>query len=300
MCVVRLNQEVEGSMIEMVNSNKLSAEQKEAFESEGYLGLPAFIDDEWLVRLTEAAQRAVEDSRDITETNEWFDVESNHAACNPRLRRLMKPQDYDSVFWEFASEGPFTDLAEDLLGPDVKFHHGKLNFKWSDGGAEVKWHQDIPFWPHTSYNVLTIGLALDEIDDSMGPMGVVPGSHKGPIFNHYAPDGRWQGFINKSDLLSVAIGRAGYIKGPAGTVTVHHCRAVHGSQPNVHPVKPRPLLLFAYSRAASLPIMPYNQNSRYNGAIVRGCHPIYPEVDRELCPLPPLKGQRSIFESQQD
>lgn len=286
-------------MIEMERQNELSTEQKIAFNCEGYLGLPGRIHGEWLVRLKAAAQRAIEDSRDLSETNEWFDVESNHSASNPRLRRLMKPQDYDPIFWEFASEGPIADLAEDLLGPNIKFHHGKLNFKWSDGGAEVKWHQDIPFWPHTSYNVLTIGVALDEIDDTMGPMGVVPGSHKGPIFNHYAPDGRWQGFINKNDLVSVATGTARYIKGPPGTVTVHHCRSVHGSQPNLNPIKPRPLLLFAYSKAASLPIMPYNQNSKYNGAIVRGAHPIYPEINTEPCRLPPLKGQRSIFESQQ-
>lgn len=24
------------------------------------------------------------------------------------------------------------DIAVDLLGPDIKYHHSKLNFKWSD------------------------------------------------------------------------------------------------------------------------------------------------------------------------
>ncbi len=36
----------------------------------------------------------------------------------------------------------------DLVGSDVRFHHSKLNTKWSDGGEEVKWHQDIQFWLH--------------------------------------------------------------------------------------------------------------------------------------------------------
>ena len=279
--------------------NLLTAEQRAEFFHDGFLCLKRLINDEWVTQLNNAAEHAVTYSRSVIKTNDWLDIESDHKAEKPRLRRLMKPQDYDPVFWEFASQGPFAELAEDLLGPHVKFHHGKLNYKWSGGGAEVRWHQDIPFWPHTSYNVLTIGVALDHIDETMGPMGVVPGSHKGPIYNHYASDGRWQGFINGDDLVTIATETANYNTGPAGTVTVHHCRAVHGSQPNLNPIKPRPLLLFAYSNAASLPIMPYNQDSQYNGAIVRGRHPKFPEIDTEPCPLPPLKGQRSIFESQQ-
>ena len=78
----------------------------------------------------------------------------------------------------------------------VKFHHGKLNFKWSGGGSEIKWHQDIPFWPHTAYNVLTIGVALENINNEMGPMGVLPGSHKGPIYDHYDMQGNWLSLIH--------------------------------------------------------------------------------------------------------
>ena len=50
--------------------------------------------------------------------------------------------------------GLIADVAADLLGPDVLFHHSKLNFKWPDATSEVKWHQDIQFYPHTNYNVL--------------------------------------------------------------------------------------------------------------------------------------------------
>ena len=52
------------------------------------------------------------------------------------------------------------DVAADIVGPDVKFHHSKLNFKWAEGGEEVKWHQDIQFWPHTNYSPATIGTLL--------------------------------------------------------------------------------------------------------------------------------------------
>ena len=63
----------------------------------------------------------------------------------------------------------------------MKFHHSKLNFKWAQGGAEVKWHQDIQFWPHTNYSPLTVGTYLYDCGMEQGPLGVLPGSHRGPM-----------------------------------------------------------------------------------------------------------------------
>lgn len=279
----------------------LSDAQLRYYDEKGFLGLESFVGGEWLSKLQDVTQQMIEKSRSVRETDENFDVEPDHTPDNPRLRRLMKPQDQDPVYTEFAMNGPVVDIAEDLLGTDIKFHHGKLNFKWSGGGAEIKWHQDVPFWPHTAYDILTIGVALDDIDDAMGPMGVVPGSHKGPLFDHYDREGNWCGYIDDADLAGIDLEKAHYLKGPAGSVTVHHCRAVHGSMPNAHPTRARPFLLFAYSAASCLPLMPYNQNSKYNGAIVRGRHPDFPVIDGEPCKLPPLRSAstRSIFQAQQ-
>ena len=119
-------------------------------------------------------------------------------------------------YWRFASDSIITDLAEDLLGPDVMFHHSKLNFKWSSGGEEVKWHQDIQYYPHTNYSVLAIGVYLEDVDDSMGPMGVIPGAHEGELFNLYDQNDCWAGAIGDRDLARVPVEKAVYLQGPAG------------------------------------------------------------------------------------
>ena len=62
-----------------------------------------------------------------------------------------------------------TDLAADVVGPDVKFHHAKLNVKSGKGTRGFKWHQDIPAWPHTDYSPVTIGVYIDGCDDGAGP-----------------------------------------------------------------------------------------------------------------------------------
>jgi ectoine hydroxylase len=281
----------------------ITAADKARYAEDGYLSLPSFVMGDWLDRLTEATARIVEESRAETQSGPKFDIEPDHTAENPRLRRLVSPQDHDPAYYDFMTGGPIVDLAEDLLGPNLKFHHGKLNFKWADGGAEVKWHQDIPFWPHTNYEVLTIGLALDDSDDAMGPMGVLPGSHRGPIYDHFNAAGDWRGYIGEEDAAGIDLDAADYLKGPKGSVTVHHCRMVHGSKPNTHPTKARPFLLFAYSAADCLPLMPYNSPSKHSGKIVRGRHPAYPKFDPDVCKLPPLRDSsgpyRSIFASQQ-
>ena len=68
------------------------------------------------------------------------------------------------------------DVARELLGPDVRYHHSKLNFKLAGAGGRtrVHWHQDIQFWPHTNYSPLTVGVYLEDTDEAMGPMHVLP------------------------------------------------------------------------------------------------------------------------------
>ena len=279
----------------------LTQEQREAYFRDGYLLLERFVPDDWLATLQSLSAHFVEESRSLAAPDERFDLEPDHCADAPRLRRLNQPVERHPDYWRFASESCIADLAEDLLGADVMFHHSKLNFKWSGGGEEVKWHQDIQFWPHTNYSVLTIGVYLEDVDESMGPMGVIPGAHEGELFDLYDGDDNWAGAIGDSDLVRVPVEKAVYLKGPAGSVTVHHCRMIHGSRPNLNPERSRPLLLNAFSSADALPVTAYNYPSRHNGELVRGERARWIHFDPRPCLLPPdwSGGYTSIFALQQ-
>lgn len=279
----------------------LSEAQRRFYFEQGYLHLPAFLDKAWLDRLDTVVNGFVEESRVWTKSDSKFDLETGHSAERPRLRRLSQPVAHHATFWALTSDSAITDLAEDLLGPDVKFHHSKLNFKWAGGGQEVKWHQDLPFWPHTNDSVLTIGVYLAEVDDTMGPMGVVPGSHRREVFSLYDSKRQWSGSLDQSALARAGIERAVFLDGPAGSVTVHHCRTVHGSRPNRHPTRSRPLLLQSYSSADALPVTPYVMPCRYDGAIVRGQPARMIEFEGGQTEAPPdwSGGYSSIFALQQ-
>jgi ectoine hydroxylase len=132
------------------------------------------------------------------------------------------------------ADSPVLDIAEDLLGPCVRTHHGKLNFKWPGGdpeGTRVRWHQDIQYFPHSNYSPLTIGVYLEDVDDEMGPLGVVPESHVGPLYTLRDDGGRWTGYIQDDDLTPAGVESAKYIAGPAGTVTVRSVLRTRYSEP---------------------------------------------------------------------
>ncbi len=280
----------------------LTPAQRDFYEENGYLHLDGFIGQDWLDRLHEVTGRFIERSRSMSASDQLFDLEPDHRADSPRLRRITHPVEHDPVYEEFGLRGPIVDIAEDLLGPDVKFHHSKLNFKWARGGEEVKWHQDIQFWPHSNYSPLTIGVYLDDVDDEMGPMGVIPGSHRGEIFDLYGADGNWTGAIDDADIGRVPLDEVVWLKGPKGSVTVHNCRMVHGSQPN-NASRSRPLLLHTYAAADALTFQgSIVDNIRLSNTVVRGKPARWVRFDPEPCLIPPdwSKGYTSIFALQQE
>ena len=280
----------------------LDGRQREAFFERGYLVINEFLDQKWLDRIWEVTNSAIEQSKEVYESDSKFDLEPDHSAQDPRLRRLTYPTAHHNLYWEFASRGPIVDVAEDLLGPNVVFHHSKLNFKWSGGGEEVKWHQDYPFYPQTGYSILAIGMYLSDVDDEMGPMGAIPGSHVGPIYDHYSEDGNWTGALREKDLKGLSMDSVEWMSGKAGTITVHNARTVHGSMPNFSQ-RPRPLLINAYSSADVLPLTAFpGSESAHNCTLIRGTAPTQVELEAKACTLPPDwsgGNYTSIFEKQQ-
>jgi len=238
----------------------LTSDQVEAYHERGYLLIEGAVSDTWLKRLQAASEEFVDESRSLTESTRKLDLDPSHTPEDPRLRRLTSPVEHHVVFAEFTLQGPAAQIALDLLGSPARYHHSKLNYKWSGGGEAVEWHQDIQYWPHTDFTPLTIGVYLNDVDDEMGPMGIVPGSHTGELYNLYADDNTtWTGSIRDQDLHNVDLASAEYLKGPAGSITVHNCGCVHGSMPN-NSGRVRPLLLQTYSAHGSYPLLGVGAN----------------------------------------
>ena len=156
----------------------LTGLQRTAYFENGFVAVDGLVPPEWVQRLTARSNAFLEESRSLLESNEAFDLGPNHSAEQPHVRRLRATVDRHPEFWEFASESVFADVAADLVGPDVKFHSAKLNYKSPGAGEIVQWHQDIPAWPHTNYSPVTLGVYLDTVAPEHGPLMCIPGSHE--------------------------------------------------------------------------------------------------------------------------
>ncbi len=274
----------------------MTDEQRASYFDRGFTLLPSFVEPEWLERLNASVTKLVEQSRPLTKSDAVFDLEPDHTADNPRLRRVSSPCDQDETFWKFLTESRLADALADVLGPNVKFYQSKLNFKWSKGGAEVAWHQDQPFFPHTNHAVLTCGIYLNDCGPEQGPLMCIPGSHKGEIYDHYDEQGFWRGELRKSDAAKVPADTAVELIGAAGSVTLHNYRTLHASRQNLSGLG-RPLLLFVMSAADAVPYTAQPLKSRYEQAIICGepVNEAHHEPGRYRMPPDWSGGYTSIF-----
>lgn len=279
----------------------LTQAQREAYFSDGYILLERIIPDERIRKLRAVANEFAESSRKVTRSDKVFDLEPDHTPQNPRLRRVSNPDQHHPAIWEYCTQSILGDVVADLVGPDVKFHHSKLNYKWAKGGEEVKWHYDIGFWPHTNYSPLTVGTYLYDCGMEQGPLGVLPRSHRiEPLLSQYNENGEWTGCLGDADLKKLDLAKAVYLTGPAGSITIHNCRTIHGSPRNMSDLG-RPLLLFTLTSADAFPYTVNPIKPEHDQTLIRGKRAAWAHHDPRPCLLPPdwSGGYSSIFALQQ-
>jgi ectoine hydroxylase len=281
-------------------ANVLSQGQREFYFERGYLKVEGAVPQDVLDALRAATDELLEESRGVAKSNARFDLAPDHGARAPRPRRIRAAVDQHPAYWAFASSPLMADIAADVVGPDVKFHSSKLNFKWPGGSEEVKWHQDIPAWPHTNYSPVTIGIYLEDVSAAEGPLAMIPGSHDGELFDHHDASGKWTGYIADEDLKRVPLDTADELDGPAGSVIMLNCRTIHGSRPAVAD-KARPMMLNVYSSADAFMLFTPPTPTSHTGEIIRGKPARWSHNDPRPCRIPPdwtKTGYVSIYAAQ--
>jgi phytanoyl-CoA hydroxylase len=275
----------------------LSQPQIKFYNDKGYLLVEDAVSRDQLSRMRDIAYCFIEKSRAVSVSDDVFDLDDGHSPQSPKLTRIKLPHKQHPYFWEVAKSSGITQVLRQLLGPNVLLQTSKLNTKAPDGGAAVEWHQDWAFYPHTNDDVLATGIYLDDCDLDNGPLMVVPGSHKGPTFDHHA-DGRFCGAMNP-DACDIDFDKAVPLMGPAGSMTIHHVRLVHGSALN-RSNRQRRLLLHEYTAADAWPLLGVANFDEFNSRMVLGEPTIEPRVVPApvRMPLPPADHQGSIYENQ--
>ena len=246
----------------------LTLAQRAFYFEQGYLQIEGLIAGAWLESIQATTAEVIDASRALPESNDVFTLQMRSDAA-PNLRRLNYAADEYATYRDFAFDSMVPDVVADLVGPDVKFRECMVNFKAAGSGDEVSWHQDLVFYPHTNSSPLLALTCVNAVDDEMGPLQVIPGSHRLGFFDHYAEDGSWAGRIADRDLHRLPLDEAVSLTGPPGTTTILHGGTVHGSRRN-RSDRTRALLVCGYSSADAFCYVPLAKPSRLAWQIVRG------------------------------
>ncbi len=261
----------------------LTEQQIAAYHRDGYILVENVLSPELLGRVRDVVEKFVEQARGVTESNAVYDFEDSHTPQNPRVRRLKDPVRQHPIFWEIVRSPAVSGPLMQLIGPDIRLFGSKLNMKAAGYGAPVEWHQDWAFYPHTNDDLLAIGIMLDDVTSENGALRVLPGSHRGPVYDHRSEEGFFVGAIR--DVNSqVDLSKAVPIYGRAGSMSVHHVRAVHGSALNLSG-QPRRMLFYEMTAADAWPLwsdvtgLKYRDLENFNEQMIVGEPTMQPRME---------------------
>jgi len=280
----------------------LSQAQYDSFWKDGYLVVKDAVDAGLLAELRADFSAWIDESRSfdaaygVTINNKpRFDLEPGHSSDRPALRRVNAPIEVSDAYYRATVDSRQTDMVADLIGPNVKLHHTKINSKLPGARTTVKWHQDFPFTPHSNDDLVTALLMVDEVTERNGPLKVLPGSHRGSIYSIWH-DGKFTGAVEEAiaeecerdSVLSI---------GSAGSVCLMHTRLLHGSSPNQSD-KPRTLAISVYSAEDAIAYSPSPMPNKFEGLMVRGSRTNSMRSIGYEISLPQLPQNASFFEQQ--
>lgn len=252
----------------------LTEEQRSFFWDNGYLVVENAVTPEQLAALRGDFAAWVDESREHDDSygetidgRARFDLEPGHSAQAPALRRISSPIEVSDSYKDVATNSVMVDAVADLIGPNVKLHHTKINSKLPGAATAVKWHQDFPFTPHSNDDLVTALLMVDEVTDTNGPLEILAGSHEGELHSLWH-DGEFTGYIDDA-VATQSKANATVCTGPAGAVCLMHTRLLHGSTPNQSD-HPRTLFISVYSAEDAVPLAPNPLPTTFEGLLVRG------------------------------
>lgn len=261
----------------------LTQDQIHQYRNDGYVILENRVPGAVMDGVRAEIARLTELARGMTASDDRIDLEDSHQPDAPRVRRVKRPDLQSRPIADLMYSDHILAPVRDLIGPDVRLQTTKLNMKSAGYGAAVEWHQDWAFYPYTNDDVLAVGLIIDDMDLDNGPLMVLPGTHKGPVLNHHH-DGVFCGAV---DLAAEGLDMADAVPlmGPAGSISIHHARVLHGSALNTS-ARDRRIIFYEMMAADAFPIVGgrggFQNWEEFQGRMVCGT----PTLEPRLVPAP--------------
>ena len=164
-----------------------------------------------------------------------------------RVLQIINTFQADTIFRSVALDPRLGQCVAQIAGWKTGVRLGSDQV-WAKppGAGPLAWHRDGPYFMFTPRDVVTVWIALDDMDEAcMGPLRYIRGSH---LWQDEDRVGAYDGFLgdtapptmgvndSTSDATEEIVSMLGL---PAGALSIHHGRTWHGSSGNTSLTRPR-------------------------------------------------------------
>jgi ectoine hydroxylase-related dioxygenase (phytanoyl-CoA dioxygenase family) len=208
-----------GCQMDLGNSDRLSPDQVQEFEQQGYVVVKRLITGDQVDELRRDYDKALTGELHVPS---WGDKH-----VEGKMVQLSNPSQHIPHWREHAYFKNALSIARQLMGEETELAYDQIIYKPSHYPAETQWHQDAGYWKETrgSDKAVTCWLALSPVWKENGGMQFIPGSHLGDIQDHYSVAHRSE--INAALETKVDADKAVAVPLEPGDATFHHCRTLH-------------------------------------------------------------------------
>lgn len=242
----------------------LSGEALESYEENGYLFYPGFFDAGELRTCIEELERLRRSDEVRGQDGVITEARSNE------IRSIFGIHHSNEVLSRLCRDRRIVNIARQLLGSDVYFHHSRINYKPGIRGREFYWHSDFETWHAEDgmprMRAVSCTISLTPNYEFNGPLMVIPGSHKYFVnclgdtpADHYKSSLQHQ-FIGvpEPETLTRLVEEGGLetLTGPVGSVIFFECNVMHGSNSNITPY-PRSNVFMVFNSVENTLVEPF-------------------------------------------
>jgi phytanoyl-CoA hydroxylase len=213
------------------NEMTLKPEQVAQYREDGFLIVQNLLSPEEVEALGQRIDDACAGRVEFPDTDMEWEPGAPRTRDMKYIRKINNGVFHDEVFRSLAAHPQILDVAEAMIGPDIKLFGDQLFIK-PPGGIEKTYHQDSPYFKIEPMSLVSGWIAVDDVTEENGCLRAIAGSHKlGPQPHSDAWMVGSRRDMKIPDRL-IDRSRERLIEMKAGSVSFHHSLLMHASGPN--------------------------------------------------------------------